>query len=523
MLIKATKNGREIDVSLVGKNGYRTKVRVVCICDKCGKEKIVGVDSLIRYNALEKQYCLSCTIEKNNSVELRKKTCLDKYGVDNPQKVVKFKNKAKESHKLSGTYDTQRYDFEFVKQKFLDRKYQLLSKKYKNRTEKLEFICPEGHKNSIRFGDFLKGHGCRDCAFKKISKDKKYKYNIVNSLFEKEGYKLLTKEYKNNKQKLKCICPNGHIWFIRLDGWLSGARCLKCFQSNLVSTAEIEIYNLIKPKFNDILQNNRTIIHPLELDIVIPSQKIAIEYCGIYWHSELMGKSRNYHLDKLDKCNKRGYNLITIFEDEWINKKDIVKSRLLEILNISDAEKIYGRSCKIKEIDTKTKNEFLDKNHLQGRDNSVVKLGAFYKDKLVSVMTFSKGSIAKGNKAEDDIWELNRFCSDYNCRVIGIASRLFKYFRKTYQPKEIFSYSDRRWSIGNLYEVLGFKLSHHSDPNYWYLSDGAMNRTHRFNFRKNVLKDKLNTFDSNLSEWQNMINNGYNRIFDCGNTKWIWQ
>jgi hypothetical protein len=37
------------------------------------------------------------------------------------------------------------------------------------------------------------------------------------------------------------------------------------------------------------------------------------------------------------------------------------------------------------------------------------------------------------------------------------------------------------------------------------------------------LKEKLEKFDINLSEWQNMQINGYDRIWDCGHMKFEWK
>jgi len=194
----------------------------------------------------------------------------------------------------------------------------------------------------------------------------------------------------------------------------------------------------------------------------------------------------------------------------------------MHILNVSDATIIHARKCTIKEIDTKTKNKFLDKFHLQGADRSKIKLGAFYEEQLISVMTFSKGSIAKGGKTKDNEYELNRFCSDYNFRITGISSRLFKHFIRNYSPKKIYTYADKRWSDGNLYDNLNFKFVHSTDPNYWYMvKDGSFFiRKHRFNFRKSELENKLKNFNPDISEWKNMQINGFDRIWDCGNIKY---
>ena len=272
--------------------------------------------------------------------------------------------------------------------------------------------------------------------------------------------------------------------------------------------------------FPNILHNDRKIIRPKELDIVVPSKKVAIEYCGIYWHSELYGKDRNYHLNKLNKAKEQGYRLITIFEDEYLNYKEVVLDRLKIILGVSNSTKVNARDCIIKEIDTKVARIFCDTYHLQGYGNSNVKLGAYLNNQLLSVMTFSKPSVAKGTKSSDDnTYELNRFCSKIGYNIRGIASKLLTHFNRNYKPSSIISYADKRWSDGNLYKMLGFKHTHDSDPNYWYIKQDR--RIHRFNFRKNVLKDKLEKFDPSISEWKNMVNNGYNRIWDCGNMKFV--
>jgi hypothetical protein len=132
-------------------------------------------------------------------------------------------------------------------------------------------------------------------------------------------------------------------------------------------------------------------------------------------------------------------------------------------------------------------------------------------------MTFSKRRIALGSRNVDDTdFELSRFAVKY--QITGIANRLLKYFIKNNNPKTIISYSDRRWNTGVLYENLGFTKISDGAPGYWYIIDGM--RKHRFNFRKNVIKDKLKSFDPNLTEWQNMQLNGYDRIWDCGHLKY---
>jgi hypothetical protein len=222
----------------------------------------------------------------------------------------------------------------------------------------------------------------------------------------------------------------------------------------------------------------------------------------------LFGKDKKYHLNKLIKCEEKGYRLITIFEDELVFKKDILFSRLKNLLTTYASDTIYARKCKIKEINAEQVGVFCNCNHTQGYGSGAkIKLGAFYKDELVSIMTFSKPSIAKRYRDTTGlVWELHRFCSKINYRIVGIASKLLKHFERNYEWNNIFSYADRRWSDGNVYNQLGFRFSGYVSPSYWYIK--GQNRLRKI---KDELKDK--------TEWEIRKSQGLNRIWDCGNIR----
>jgi hypothetical protein len=250
-----------------------------------------------------------------------------------------------------------------------------------------------------------------------------------------------------------------------------------------------------------------------EIDIQIPSHNLGIECNGIYHHTEdTGGKHRKFHLEKTEMAKEQlGMNLIHILDSEWIFKQEIVKSILLNKLN-KTPNRIYARKCEIREVPVTDKNKFLDENHLQGRDRSNVKLGMYYENKLVSIMTFGKRKIT--GKAS---FEMIRFCNLINTNVIGAASKLFKNFLNNYHTgEEIITYADKRFSTGELYYKLGFEFSHSSSPNYYYTKDFS-NLEHRAGYMKHNLSHKLEFFDSSLTEWENMKLNGYDRIWDCGN------
>ena len=189
--------------------------------------------------------------------------------------------------------------------------------------------------------------------------------------------------------------------------------------------------------------------------------------------------------------------------------KSIIKSRL------GLSTRIYARKCYIKEISSKESNEFLELNHLQGKCISKIKIGLFYENELVQVMTFSKPRMNK--KYE---YEIIRFASKRNHVVIGGASKLMKYFERTYKPKSIISYANRRWSMynnSNVYLKMGFELSHISGLNYFYFKKNENRLYSRNKFQKHRLSKILDKYDDKLTETENMYNNNYRKIYDCGN------
>jgi len=400
---------------------------------------------------------------------------------------------------------------------------------YVKSTIAVKIICPiHGVFEQMPF-NHLKGCGCPICGSialaNKISisiDDFIKRSNIIHN--NKYNYSLVENITPMISTKIPIICPtHGTFYQIAHNHIIGGYGCPKCSHNG---TSKDE--NIIR----EYLENNdikfQFQYHPFdnkkELDFYLPDYNIAIEVNGIYWHSELKGKGKNHHLNKTKICNDVGIKLLHITDFELKQKYSIVKSKLNSILGINKG-KIHGRKCIVKEIDSSLKSKFLNKYHLQGNDKASVKLGLFYKDRLVSIMTFCKRRIAMGKKTtEEGEWELSRYCGNFHFYVIGGASKLLKYFERNYNPKKIVTYADKRWSTGDLYFNLGFTHTHDSQPNYWYFKS-EYKLYHRFNFRKSELSKKLDTFDPHKTEWENMVDNGWNRIWDCGNMvfekKWL--
>lgn len=289
----------------------------------------------------------------------------------------------------------------------------------------------------------------------------------------------------------------------------SGIRCPKCDRSE-ASSPQAELAEFIQNLGFSIDTNNRTIIAPLELDIYIPEKKLAIEYNGLRWHSEDFGnKDKNYHINKTTQCADQQIRLIHIFEDEWKFSKTIVKSRLKAILGISE-NKIYARNCKVSKISSIVKREFLMAHHIQGNCKSTFNIGAFHGEELIAVMTFGKRRFDRRSG-----YELLRFTSKTNFSVVGIASKLLKYAEENYINDVLISYCDIRWGTGTVYHKLGFSHIRNTPPNYFYINRDI--RMPRQKFQKHKLSAILTNVNLDLSEHQNMLINGYERIWDCGN------
>jgi len=297
-------------------------------------------------------------------------------------------------------------------------------------------------------------------------------------------------------------------------------RCPTCYPklANIsTSKAEKEIAEFCKQYFPSLIENPRTIIPPLELDIYIPEINLAIEFDGLFWHSEIGGKKdKNYHLNKTLACEEKGIRLIHIFEDEWNNKQDIVKSILLSAMG-KITNKINSRECEIKKVKSKDAKQFLFDNHLQDYVPGI-SIGLYYNEELVSLIVLGASRFNKNYN-----YELLRYCNKLNYIVNGALSKLIKYFIENYNPKNIITYSDLRYGTGKSYSYCGFKYIGKSKPNYYYVSIKEVEKYNRVGFQKHKLNELLKEFDSNLTEWQNMQLSEYDRIWDCGNNVYSWE
>lgn len=313
---------------------------------------------------------------------------------------------------------------------------------------------------------------------------------------------------------MEMMCPI-HGKFIQTPyHHMTGCACPKC--SSNISNNEIKIHEYIVSLVGEenVVTKDQSILNGKEIDILVPSLKIGFEYDGLYWHSETNNKDKNYHLQKTELAESKGYRLIHIFEDEWLEHEDVVKSKIKHLLQCDKSIIIGARKCNVKIINKDDARMFLDMYHLQGFFQSTIYYGAYYKNELVGVMTFLK---EKENK-----WNLNRFATINKYRLPGIANKLFKQFVYDEQPLEVKSFLDRRWGWGkfNVYLNMVFTLDNIEKPDYSYVKHSK--RYHKFNFKKEKLK-KMKDFPENWTESQMMNSLGYHKLWNCGLIKYLWK
>ena len=468
--IEISKNihNNKYDYSLVEYLNNNTKVKIICT--------IHGVFEQLPSNHSKGANCPSC-VSDSRKKRMKK---------DNDY----FLQKAVEIHGL--VYDYSKVD-------------------YINNRNKVTILCSKHGSFEQEPRYHLTGSKCPKCVNEEKSK------SMIKSF---DDFEKLANEVHNNKFSYKktdyismrvdtnIICPIHGEFKQTPHNHVNGYGCFKC-SKNGTSKKEKEVLEFLS-NYVECDNTNREVLNNKELDVYIPSKRVAIEFNGLYWHNSKF-KDSNYHLDKLNDCEEKGIKLIQIFEDEWDNKQEITKSRLLNILNLTK-RKIFARKTEIREVNSSLSMKFLRENHIQGELGSSIKLGLFYNNELVSLMTF--GSLRKnlGQTKKEGSWELLRFCNKLNTTVVGGASKLFKNFIENYSPKEVITYADRRWSNGEMYKHLGFNFEENTKPSYFYVANKK--RENRFKYRKSELIKQ--GFNKNISEKEIMEGRNILRIYDCG-------
>ena len=469
------------------------------------------------YDLVKDEYSvLGEYVNNKEKILMRHNTCGHEYMVQ-PNKFLTGRRCPKCSHgsTLKGLdqFKSEVYDL-------VGDEYTVLGNYEGNNTKILMRHNTCGHEYMVTPVKFSSGNRCPKCSHgstRKTIEDIKKEIEEVDPNYE------LVSEYKGRKTKVKlrhsCGCEfETYIWnFLK-----NGVRCPNC-KDYSSSSSEKELLNYIKEIYKGDIKNNYKLSSKKsekEIDIYLPDLKMGFEFDGLYWHSVEKSDDKFNLLHKTEYFNEKGIRIIHIFEDEWENKKDIVKDKIRSIIGLNNENRIYARKCDVVELDQKEANDFMNKHHIQGCGSSSYKVGLKYKGELVAVMTFCKARSQVVNQREEGLIELFRFSTTGS--VVGGFSKLLKFSINKYKFKKIITFADRRWSSDeNVYIKNGFKFLHYSEPSYWYFINKT--RYHRSTFMKHKLKDKFkDIYDDSLTEKEIMAKAGYKRIYDCGTAVYLY-
>ena len=410
-----------------------------------------GVDNPAKSEIIkEKQrqiYFSKSDEEINIEHEKRKQTMIKKYGVENIFQNTEYMiNKFQEKLGVNNPFQSEvvkekikhtcieKYGVEHIS---LSKNWQdIIKKKYNGKTQ-----------NQVHFDDF---------TWSVLSS----KENLISYL---ESFKFEDRTYSNLLKKLNC----GRMKLNRLILKYDLDRMINHYRSEL----ELEVIGFIKSIYEgEIITNCKWLLHNNEIDIYLPDKKIAIECNGTYWHSEIY-KDSNYHFNKSKSCEEKGIRLIHIWEYEWNNERQrpILENILLSACGKIEY-KIYARNCKIEVRKSNEMKEFFEQNNIQGFRGGKFAICLIHNNEVV--MSYIMGSAFFGKGKYE--WEVIRGATKLGVIVVGGASKIWSYFIKNYNPNSCVYYVDYNYFNGSsiLHLDNKFKMIR-VQPSYknWWIND----------------------------------------------------
>lgn len=457
--------------------------RVYCTTNKIKESPRCYCGARVEFNKFSQGYRAYCSVKCSSNSDSKKadiaKTNLEKFGHENafhsPEGREAFNSVSSELRSIKG------------------------------KASYLKLIEVNGGQHPMKVAELARVHKTRDAFIESYIAQGKFDITIDES-----------SKYDSRVGQLHRCLKCDQEFYRQITKYTFDSNCPAC--SKYLSSCSVQVSNYIKELgFNPILEKKIHNSRKGTFDIVVEELRVAIEVHGVYWHCENSrgNSTKEDHLNKLSIAKESGYSLIQILDSEWNKKQHICKSIIKSKLGKIDT-RIFARKCLVKILDVPTYRNFLDNNHLQGYTYAKYRYGLYYKDELVLVMSFSERDFT-GKKQ----MELVRLASKLNTSVVGGASRLFKYFIGEVDSSTIISYADRRYSEGKVYEGLGFAFEDFTKPNYYYTKN-YVDLESRYKYQKHKLGSILPNFDPSLTEWENMKNNKFDRLWDCGHYLFKW-
>jgi len=488
-------------------NGDGNKTRKKTLLDRYGVDNVMSIPGVadkvittsferyggIGYTSSYGHKCLNTTEEKFGNKLFRKSdTWKSEMSSNNPMKDSKVSDKAVATHikkyggvgfnasyAEQGRQTTERiYGNRNIMKTDHGKSFFIGDNNPMKRSEVAKKVSKtlKGHKSKLKNRTYVEIHGIEESNRLKEERKNLFKTRFLNSeefedmQLEFNMFLVNINTYPGSLLPTDYICGTCNnimerTWYDIQQGYL----CLTCSPRDTgTSKGERQVLAYVESLLPDdtiVHPNLKTIIPPKELDIYIPSLNLAIEYDGLYHHRTAPDNHEStYHLNKTNNCKNLNIRLLHFFEDEWKYKQNIVEMTIRRILNISNNETNLNISDV--EISNKClldKSDFLNKYHILGNDNSDIEIGGYYKNELVAIMTFSN--------IENNNWILSRFATNSSYIIPSIEFRLFQAFLLMYSWVSITSYSDLRFSQGNMLTSLGFEKIDELEPFEYIIND----------------------------------------------------
>jgi len=406
-------------------------------------------------------------------------------------------------------------------------KYDYSKTVYQGIDNKVAILCKKHGEFKQSPNVHLNGSGCPQCAWDEASeRGNKFtkeefvnRANIVHNYKYNYGKTIYTgMNINRGDEKIIITCPKHGDFSQRPGDHIYNQNgCPKCgfdvISTSSRSEGEKALAEFLKNELGlNVVTNYRDL--GFELDILLPDHNIAIEYNGLYWHSELSsGKGKRYHFNKWKTCQKNNIDLYTVYDCDYSNpaKRNIIHNKFRYLSNNHKLPVVGARCCTVDEVNVADEFALLEKYHIQGKLSSRSgSLGGYHKDQLVAVINWT---------IRRNYLEITRYACDCKASYPGLFSKMLKaVIKKTGYEGDIVSFSNNDHSNGNVYKQAGFELEKVLGPAYWYTK--YKTRENRQKYMKDKIAKRFGIDMTDKTEWQAMQELGFDRIWDTGKIKW---
>lgn len=292
-----------------------------------------------------------------------------------------------------------------------------------------------------------------------------------------------------------------------------------------------------------VLSDDHTVLPSgKELDIVVPDHHLAIEFNDIFSHSEeavvtvhRRPRPHSYHAAKTREAREQGYQLVHVWEDDWLHRRELVLralahrmyavDRLPDVLpdiNPLAYQRLYARNLTARRVHGGIARRFWQDNHLQGPVHCTVNIGLYDSDGVLRAL-LGIGRKNHGSRVSlpDGTWDIQRYAT--LGVIVGGFTKLLAHAETLVSVDTWTSWSDDDISDGGMYQAAGFVVDKRQAPSYSYVGRKTRwERVHRSTYTKQrFINDPDLTYRSGQTEHEAALANKLYRIYDAGKTRWV--